>query len=99
VGINNDSTENHRQIAKSVNIAFALASDPTLEVCRNYRALWLNGLAIRRITYIIDKRGIVRGMAHHELLVQQHWNHVVRTLQELNEDEQIRTFNRKAWNL
>ena len=99
IGINNDSIESHRQFVRKYDFAFPLACDPTLEVCRNYRALWLNGLAIRRVTYIIDKRGIVRGKAHYELLIKKHWDSVVRTLTQLHEDDQLRVYNRKAWNL
>ena len=99
VGINDDSVEHHRSFVKQYDFAFPLASDPTKEVCRNYRALWLNGVAIRRVTYIIDKRGLVRGVAHYELLIRKHWDSIVRTLKELREEERIRTYNRKAWNL
>jgi len=68
-------------------------------VCRDYRVLWLRGLAIRRATYIIDKHQTVRGLAHHEFLIERHWKYVLRVLKELKEEEEIKTYNRQSWNL
>ena len=99
VGINSDSLELHRSFAEHYNLGFPLASDTHLEVCRNYRALWLRGFAIKRITYVIDKRGIIQGKAHHELLIDKHWEYVLRTLNELYQNDQARTYNRKYWDL
>jgi len=63
-----------------------LATDPTLEVCRNYRALWLKGLALRTITYVIDKKGIIRGRVNHHLLTEKPWEQVMRLLKEIETD-------------
>ncbi|HTP80148.1 MAG TPA: redoxin domain-containing protein [Bacteroidota bacterium] len=78
---------------------FFLASDQALEVSRNYRAVWLRGLGIRKVTYVIDKHQTIRGIAHHELLVDQHWDHVIRVLRELMDEDRTRSYNRKAWDL
>ncbi|MGB2867315.1 MAG: peroxiredoxin [Bacteroidota bacterium] len=99
IGVSGDSLEVHKKFAREYGLAFPLASDPKLEVCRNYRALWLRGVAIRRITYVIDKRSIIRGIAHHELLIDRHWKHVVRVLTELKEEETIKAYNKQAWDL
>ena len=99
IGINNESVEQHRKFAEKYRFPFALASDPHLEVCHNYRASWLGGKAIRRVTYIINKNRMIKGIAHHELLIDRHWKHVKRVLVRLREDEALRTYNRKAWNL
>jgi peroxiredoxin Q/BCP len=99
VGISGDSTESHKKFVREFNITFPLASDERLAVCRNYRTLWLRGLAIRRITYIIDRHGIIRGKTHHELLIDRHWNYVLRKLRELSEEDSIRNYNRQFWNV
>ena len=99
VGVNGESVEHHRSFAEQYRFPFALASDPQLEVCRNYRALWLNSKAIRRATYVIDKRRTIRGVAHHELLIDRHWSYVKRVLSQIHDDENMRTYNRKAWDL
>lgn len=56
------------------NFTLPIASDLTLEVCRNYRAVWLKGLALRKITYVIDKKGIIRGRINHQFLSEKSWN-------------------------
>lgn len=99
IGISADSSDNHRMLAREFEVSFPLASDPRMEVFRNYRTLWLRGLAIRRITYIIDKQGIIRGKTHNELLVDRHWKYVLRILRELNDEESMRRYNQQFWNL
>jgi peroxiredoxin Q/BCP len=99
IGISADSNDNHRMLAREFDFSFPLASDPRMEVFRNYRTLWLRGLAIRRITYIVDKQGIIRGKSQNELLVDRHWNYVLRILRELNDEDSMRRYNRQFWNL
>ncbi|MGD0590026.1 MAG: redoxin domain-containing protein [Bacteroidota bacterium] len=65
------------------NFTLPIASDPTLEVCRNYHAFWLRGLGLRKITYVIDKNGFIRGRLNHHLLTEKSWRLVMRLLQEL----------------
>jgi thioredoxin-dependent peroxiredoxin len=65
------------------NFTLPIASDPTLEVCRNYHAFWLRGLGLRKITYVIDKNGFIRGRLNHHLLTEKSWGPVMRLLQEL----------------
>lgn len=86
VGISADSLESHKRFAEEYHLAFRLVSDVRMEVCRNYRTLWLRGLAIRRMTYIVDKQGIIRGKTHHELLIDRHWKYVHRVLREIGKD-------------
>lgn len=99
IGVNSDDLEKHKEFAKEYNFPFPLGSDPELEICRNYRVLWLRGVAVRRVTYIIDKKQTIRGVAHHELLIERHWRYILRTLKQLKEEEATAQYNRQAWNL
>ena len=99
IGVNGESLEQHRTFAEEYRFPFPLASDPRLEVCRNYRALWLGSKAVRRVTYVIDKQLMVRGVAHHELLIDRHWSYVKRILAQVGDEEATRSYNRKAWDL
>jgi peroxiredoxin Q/BCP len=87
VGISADSVESHKRFSDTYHFPFALASDERMEVCRLYQAVWMRGMAVRRITYIIDQRGVIRGKAHHEILIERHWKYVRRILRELNGEE------------
>ncbi len=85
VGVNSDSLALHGKFADEYHLPYALASDPNKSVCRAYDAVWLFGLGIRRITYVIDKEGIIRGRIHNELSMNRHWEYVLRVLRELRE--------------
>lgn len=83
IGISADTIESHKGFAAQYQFGFPLASDVEKTVCRSYGALWLGGLAIRRITYIIDKKGIVRGRARYELRIDHHWDYVLSVLKQI----------------
>jgi thioredoxin-dependent peroxiredoxin len=73
-----------RNLLSIYNFPLPIASDPTLEVCRNYHAFWLRGLGLRKITYMIDKKGIIRCRLNHHLLTEKSWEPVIRLLSELD---------------
>jgi thioredoxin-dependent peroxiredoxin len=72
-----------QKLLRLYSITLPIAFDPTLEVCRNYHAFWLRGLGLRKITYVIDKKGIIRGRLSHHLFTEKSWGNVLRLLQEL----------------
>jgi thioredoxin-dependent peroxiredoxin len=81
--ISSKNVKEFRKLLALYNFTFSIASDPTLEVCRNYHAVWLRGLGLRKITYVIDKDGFIRGRLNHHLLTEKSWEPVMRLLQEL----------------
>lgn len=83
VGISPDDIATHRQFAQAYGLEFLLASDPTRRVIHQYGAVWLGGLLIKRITVVIDMKGIVQGVIHHEFRWQHHSKDVVTLLQTL----------------
>ena len=99
VGISNGSEKELADLAAMIGTDVLFGVDEHLEVCRNYRVLWLRSYGIRRVTYVIDTRSVIRGVAHHELLVERHWRHVTRVLKSLQEEEETATYNRKATDL
>jgi peroxiredoxin len=83
VTISSKNVDELRKLLALYNFTLPIASDPTLEVCRNYHAFWLRGLGLRKITYVIDKNGFIRGRLNHHLLTEKSWRPVMRLLQEL----------------
>jgi thioredoxin-dependent peroxiredoxin len=79
-----------RKLLTLFSFSIPIASDPTLEVCRNYRALWLRGLALRKLTYVIDPKGIIRGCLSHQLLTEKPWGQVMRLLKEINTEHSLK---------
>jgi thioredoxin-dependent peroxiredoxin len=86
IGVSPDSPERHREFAAQHRLDFPLISDPDHELAKLYKASLLNGLAMLRVTYVIDKQGIIRGAFHHELLIGSHWENVRRLLLELQKE-------------
>jgi thioredoxin-dependent peroxiredoxin len=76
-----------RTLLATNNLTLPIASDPTLEVCRNYHAFWLRGLGLRNIIYVIDKNGFIRGRLNHHLLTDKSWGTILRLLRELTMKE------------
>src|SRR5947209_11199809 len=60
VGISSDSVECHKQFASKYELPFVLLSDEHGEVRRLYGVPKTLGLLPGRVTYVIDRRGIVR---------------------------------------
>ena len=83
IGISPDDLESHKRFARVYRLNFPLASDPSLRVCKLYGAVWLGGLRIKRVTYVIDAAGIVRGVFQHDILIDRHRTDVQQLLQQL----------------
>ncbi|HEY4611911.1 MAG TPA: peroxiredoxin [Bacteroidota bacterium] len=83
LGVSRDSVESHQRFVQEHHLTFPLASDTTLAVHKQYDALWLGGLRVKRATYVIDRTGIVQGRFVHEVLVDRHLEHVLSTLQRI----------------
>jgi thioredoxin-dependent peroxiredoxin len=83
LAISPNNVNDLRRVLDLHHMTLLLASDPTLEVCRNYHAFWLRGLGLRKITYVIDKKGIIRGRLSHHLLTKKSWEPIMRLLHDL----------------
>jgi peroxiredoxin Q/BCP len=71
-----------KQLFSLYQFSFAIAQDLSLEVCRLYQVVWLRGLAIRNVTYVIDKKGLIVARMNHQLLMEKSWEHVHRIIKE-----------------
>ncbi|MEX1138845.1 MAG: peroxiredoxin [Bacteroidota bacterium] len=84
IGISADSTESHRQFAEQHRLPFLLASDPDLAIARSYKVVTF-GFRRLRVTYVVDRQGTIRGVVHHEVIVENHWKSVLNILNELEQ--------------
>src|SRR5512135_3583216 len=60
VGISSDSVGSHKGFASECDLPFKILSDSDGEVRRKYGVSSTMGLVPGRVTYVIDRRGIVR---------------------------------------
>ena len=80
VGVSSDSGTSHRSFAERYNLPFTLLSDPHNEVRRLYGVPATLGLLPGRVTFIIDRRGIIRHTFSSQLNIQRHIQEALRTL-------------------
>ena len=83
-GVSADQTDSHRKFAASYHLPFPLISDADRSISKLYHARWLFGLwpYAKRVTYVIDKQGIIRSVIHHELNIGRHLGDVIEALKQ-----------------
>jgi peroxiredoxin Q/BCP len=92
VGISGDGVATHKEFASAFNLPYPLISDRDRSISRLYGAARFGGsfLPLKRVTFVIDKEGIIRKVAHHEFAVGKHIGAITDCLQELAESERNR---------
>ena len=84
VGVSADSADSHQQFREKHSLPFPLIPDTDKQLSKLYGARGLFGLTTARITYVIDKQGIIRGAFRHEVRgIGDHMEDAIRTLQEI----------------
>jgi thioredoxin-dependent peroxiredoxin len=88
IGISSDSEKSHQQFAKQHYLPFILLSDLGGIVRKFYGVPATFGLLPGRVTYIIDKQGIVRHIFSSQFAPQMHVAEALKVLKELSEENQ-----------
>jgi peroxiredoxin Q/BCP len=82
LGVSSDSVESHREFAEAHLLPFKLLSDEGGRVRRLYGATGALGLA-GRVTFIIDREGVVRHVFSSQLRVNKHIDEALDVLKRL----------------
>ena len=85
VGISSDSETSHQRFASKYKLPFILLSDLGGTVRKFYGVPSTFGLLPGRVTYVIDKEGIVRHIFSSQFAPQQHIAEAIRVLQEITQ--------------
>ena len=72
IGISSDSVESHMSFAVKHDLSFTLLSDEGGNIRRLYGVPKTFGLFPGRVTYVIDKEGVVRHVFASQLSVKRH---------------------------
>lgn len=72
IGVSLDDEETHRRFAEKYRLGFHLLADEDKSIARAFGVLRLFNLFTKRVTFVIDREGIIRGVFHHELSAQKH---------------------------
>lgn len=81
-GVSADSAESHRSFRDEYNLGFPLIADPDKRIIHAYGAEGLLGL-IARVTYVIDKAGVIRSVIRHDLAIGRHLPDVLTALAKI----------------
>jgi peroxiredoxin Q/BCP len=86
IGISVDSNESHEKFAKEYNVPFSLVSDENKALAKTYEAVGLLTSLIgrvSRVTYVIDKNGLIAGVFKAELNATKHVDGVKDLIRKL----------------
>ena len=83
MGVSTDSLETLRRFRELNALPFPLGSDADRALTTLYDVRRRLNLGTSRITYVIDKRGIIRFVGHNEVSMGAHIRDALRVLAEL----------------
>ncbi len=87
IGISSDSVESHRQFAAAHQLPFNLLSDTDGMIRKHYGVPTAFGLP-GRVTYIIDRQGIVRRIFFSQFTSKRHVDEALEALQLIHVEYQ-----------
>jgi peroxiredoxin Q/BCP len=85
IGVSLDDDASHERFRERHGLPFVLIADNDRSLSRAYDVLWLGGFFpyAKRVTYVIDKAGIVRLAWHRELAITSHITQAAAMLRNL----------------
>jgi peroxiredoxin Q/BCP len=89
IGVSADSVESHREFAARNRLPFHLLSDPRGTLRTRYGVPRTLGLIPGRVTYLIDKQGMVRHIFASQFQAARHVEEALRVLREIQGDSRV----------
>jgi len=80
IGVSSDTVDSHRRFAEHHQLPFTLLSDPEKELRKLYGVPSTLGFLPGRVTYIIDRQGIVRHIFRSQTRAEEHVKEAIRFL-------------------
>ena len=84
IGISSDSVESHRSFVAKYDLPYTLLSDEQRKVRKLYGVPNTLGIFPGRVTYVIDKEGIVRHVFSSQLGAEKHVEEALKALRSLS---------------
>jgi peroxiredoxin Q/BCP len=86
IGVSSQSVDSHKRFAATNTLPFVLLSDEDGKVRKLYGASSAFGLMPGRVTYVIDKKGIVRHVFSSQLNPKKHIEEALRIIKEISKE-------------
>ena len=87
IGVSGQSVESHKSFASHYGLPFILLSDEGNNVRELYGVPSSMGIIPGRVTYIIDKKGMVRHIFNSQTQAQKHVEEAKKALLEIEKEE------------
>ncbi len=85
IGVSSQSVDSHKRFALSNMLPFTLLSDENGKVRELYGATSAFGLMAGRVTFVIDKKGIIRHIFSSQLNPKKHIEEALRIIKEIKD--------------
>ena len=89
IGISSDSLESHKRFAAKHDLPFTLLSDEGGKVRRLYGVPNTFGLFPGRVTYVLDREGIIRRIFSSQISVEKHVEEALKALESINSQYKV----------
>ena len=86
LGVSSDTLESHKSFATHHGLPFLLLSDEDGNVRKLYGVPSTMGIIPGRVTYIIDKKGVVRHIFNSQFQPEKHIEEALKILEELEKE-------------
>jgi peroxiredoxin Q/BCP len=86
IGISSQSVDSHNRFAILNKLPFVLLSDENGKVRQLYGASSTLGLLPGRVTYIIDKKGVIRHIFSSQLNTERHVEEALKIVNEISKE-------------
>lgn len=83
VGVSTDSAESHDKFREHHDLPFPLIPDPEKRLVKMYDADGLLGFTTARVTYVIDKQGVIQRAIRNDFMVGRHLPGVIDALKSI----------------
>ena len=84
VGVSYDTAEKHAAFASKHQLPFPLVADPDTKIASAFGVARLGGwLPTKRVTFVIDKQGVVQNVIQSEFNIDLHIDEAIGTLKKL----------------
>lgn len=80
-----DRLQTHKAFAESLRLNFPLVADPDRKLSSAFGVLWLWGILpiTKRVTFVVDRSGVVRNVIASEFAIDKHIDEAIATLRSI----------------
>jgi thioredoxin-dependent peroxiredoxin len=83
IGVSSDSADSHEQFAQKHGLPMTLLSDPGGQIAARYGIKPLFGLVPGRVTFVIDRQGLIRHVFSSQLRATKHVEEALAVVKQL----------------